>query len=314
MAAKSNTMTPILVGAVVVAVIGGGGWFWLQQDSGKAAKADAAAEQMAAALPKGRLQRIRLGVDGSRLLALDEVKRNGTSVEANVTVIATSPTGLEGKTAIMTQRKTIDCSSRKVVDGQVGYFDFNGKLVSAKSLYSGRNGRLMASDEQAEAGLLCDKVKPEDGLVFADVQEAQRLIQSLPDGYEREADARPDDAHAAAWMCGAAARGRWREKSPADCDRAVKLLPASSYVHMDRGFLNLAIGRFGQAKSDLAKAVELDPKNALALLGRGMAAYQAGDQAGGLRDGHAAAAMDPQVALTLQGTYGFQVGSELTGR
>lgn len=257
---------------------------------------------------------MRLGVDQSRLVALDEVKRDGTKAEVNIAVIATSPTGLEGKSAIMTQRKIIDCATRKVVDGQVGYFDFNGKLVSAKTLYSGRNGRLMESDEQAEAGLVCDKARPEDGRIFTDLQAAQRQVQSLPEGYEKTADAGPENAHASAWLCGAAARGRWRDQSPADCDKAVKLLPAASDVRMDRGFLNLAIGKFGQAKTDLAKAVELDPKNALALLGRGMAAYQSGDQAGGKRDGRAAAALDPQVALTLQGTYGFQVGSELTGR
>jgi len=305
--------TPLFVGLGVAAVAVAGGAFWLQKDAAGASRKQAQVAADVPVAPKGRLQLLRKGVAESRYLALDEVRRTDAGVEVRVLVIGRSVTGLEGGTALMSQRKTIDCARRRVFDGVIGFFDVDGRLVSSKTLHSGRLGRLPESDE-VETGVICDGAKPDTGQVFPGFRAAQREAQALPDGYEKVAAARPEDPDAWAWLCTAGARGRWRDTTASDCDRAVKLNPASAAIRLDRAFLSLTTGKQAVAQADFASVLGQEPGNAAALFGRGLLSALRGDQAASRRDRGKALDLDPLIPVWIQSTYGVRIGPEYMTR
>lgn len=305
--------TPLFVGLGVAVLALAGGGFWLQQDAAKASRKQAEVAADVPAVPKGRVQLLRKSLADARYLALDEVRRTEAGVQVRVLVIGRSVTSLEGGTAMMSQAKTIDCARHRVMDKTVGYFDVDGGLVSSKILYAGRIGRPADSDE-AEVGVVCDGAKPDTGQVFAGFRAAQREAQALPDGFEKLAAARPEDPDAWAWLCTAGARGRWRDHTQGDCDRAVKLNPASSALRLDRAFLGMMVGRRSAAGADFEAVLAQDPANAAALFGRGLLSALAGDKAASRIDRGKALDIDPLIPNWIQTTYGLRIGQDYKAR
>ncbi len=257
----------------------------------------------------GGLVLVREGVTEARFIVRDEVARDGKTVNATVLVVGKSPTGLEAKSAMIVQRKTLDCERQRIFDGKVGLFDYDGKLTSQKVLYSGKRGRLIETEE-VEADLLCAPAAALKGRTFAGFRAAQREIQTMPQGYETSAPAQAADPAALAWMCNAAARGRWRPEAPRDCDRAVQLNPAAADVRLDRAFLSLILGKRGAALADFEHVIAHDASNARALFARGLIMALQGDKAASKRDRAQALALDPGVPAWIQATYGMRVGAE----
>ena len=304
---RPNIGLPIGLGIGAIAIVAGGAWLW--RDAQNAAKADAAIAAYTPRAPEGRLLLVREGVTEARLLVLDELKPTPTGAEATVVLIGKSPTGLEAKSAMIIQRKTFDCGRQRVFDGKVGLFDHDGRLTSTKTLYSGRRGRLIDTEE-VEAGMICAGAAALKGRTYQGFRAAQREMQSMPQGYAEIADRRPEDGAAWAWVCNAAARGTWRDQSPQDCDRAVRLNSDTASVRLDRAFLNLIIGKQAAAMSDFEAVVAKEPDNARALFARGLILALRGDQAASRRDRAKALALDPNVPSWIQATYGLRVGAE----
>lgn len=304
--AKSNN-TNLFIGLAVAAVVLGGGGLWLYTNA-NSAKADAAAS-VAPTLPSGRLATLGGGVKDVRFLALDSVRPGDDGVvHASVLTIGKSAAGLEGGAAMIVEAKGFNCTRQRVLDGTVGAFDFEGKLVSTKILAAGRGRPYAGADEQAQADAACGK--PPSGKVFASVAAAQRHVQMPPEHYAHLVETRPTDANAWAWLCSAAARGQWRSQAPADCDTAVKLNPDAVDVQLDRAFLNLMIGRQPTAAAGFRKILERDPQNTVALFANGLLAEMAGDKATSKRDRGLALKADPQVALWIETRYGFRISPE----
>lgn len=301
-ARRNQVIALSAVAALAVAGVGA----WMARDMA-ASKAQAAADAAdVPALPQGRLQLLRTNVGDTRYLAVDEVRRNGEQVEATVLVIGKSATQLEGA-AMIRERKRIDCASRRVFDGKTGYFDADGKLINARLAGSNRRGRPVDSDE-VEAAVLCDKQAA--GKTFADFRAAQRPYQMPPDDYEKVAQAKPQDPHGWAWLCAAGARGRWRDTTASDCDRAISLAPKSAEVRLDRAFLNLAVGQTAAAERDFKAVLELDPNNAGAMFARGLMLAMKGDAAGSRALRAKALAIDPKIPDWITTTYGFRISPE----
>lgn len=259
------------------------------------------------ALPRGALQLLRTNVGDTRYLAVDEVRRDGGQVEATVLVIGKSAAQLDGA-AMVRQRNRIDCTAKRVFDGKTGYFDADGKLINTKVVASGRRGRPVDSDE-VEAAVLCDG-QAAAGKTFADYRAAQRPYQMPPEDYEKVVQARPQDAHGWAWLCAAGARGRWRDTTSSDCDRAIAMMPKAPEVRLDRAFLNLAVGQNAAAEADFKAVLELDPNNAGALFARGLMQAMKGDAAGSRALRAKALAIDPKIPDWIISTYGFRISPE----
>ena len=313
MKASRVNRTPLLVGLGVAALALAGGGFWLQRDAAEGARKPAEVAADVPAMPNGRVQLLRRSLSDARYLALDEVRRTDAGVQVRVLVIGRSVTSLEGRSAMMSQGKTIDCARHRVLDKAAGYFDADGNLVSSRILYAGRIGR-PADSEEAEVGVICDGAKPDTGQVFAGFRAAQREAQALPDGYEKVAAARPQDPDAWAWLCTAGARGRWRDHTQGDCDRAVKLNPASTALRLDRAFLGMMAGRRSVARADFEAVLAQDPANAAALFGRGLLSALAGDKAASRIDRGKALDIDPLIPNWIQTTYGLRIGQEYKTR
>jgi Tfp pilus assembly protein PilF len=306
MARKSGpNLVPWAVFAVIVLAAGGAGVLWMRHDAEAAKQAEAKAAADAPAMPKGRLQMLRLEIKAARYLALDEARRTPQGVDLKVLVIGRSAAALEGGAAMMTEHKTVDCKSGRLFDGATGYFDRDGKLIRAKVLAADRIGRVPTSDE-VEAAAAC-AAKPSTARTYDSFRAAQREVVMAPDDYETVAAARPDDPDVFAWLCASGARGRWRDTTPRDCDRAVALSPKSSWVRMERGFLNLKIGKRPQAEADFRQAAALDPRNAPAMFAHGLILALRGDQAGSKRDRGQALDIDPKVVEWIETNYGFFV-------
>lgn len=307
--AKKKTNLGLLAGLGAAAVVVGAGAFWLIRDAQQAAKSDAEAAAYIPKAPTGALVLVREGVTEARFIVRDEISREGDSVKATILVVGKSSTGLEGKSALIVQRKTLDCARQRIFDGKTGLFDHDGKLLSQKVLYSGKRGRLIDTEE-VEAGLLCAPPAALKGRVFEGFRAAQREIQTMPQEYETSAAAQAAAPAALAWMCNAAARGRWRPEAPRDCDRAVQLNPAAADVRLDRAFLNLILGKRGPALADFDQVIAKDASNARALFARSLIMALQGDGAASKRDRAKALAIDPTVPAWIQATYGIRIGAE----
>lgn len=81
----------------------------------------------------------------------------------------------------------------------------------------------------------------------------------------------------------------------ADCDAALKLMPANLDVRDTRGFIYLKLGDDALALNEYEAALQIDPNRAAALFGRGLARIRTGDAKGGEGDQAAARTLNPEV-------------------
>lgn len=81
----------------------------------------------------------------------------------------------------------------------------------------------------------------------------------------------------------------------ADCDNALKLMPANLDVRDTRGFIYLKLGDAALALNEYENALQIDPNRAVALFGRGLARIRTGDVKGGEGDQAAARTINPEV-------------------
>jgi hypothetical protein len=302
---KSSNL-PLLAGVGVAVVLLAGGGAWLYRDNVSAAQ-DQADARWTPELPKGRLELLRTSFKQTRLLALDSVRPAGKLTEAVVLVVASSPTGLDGGAAMTSQRIRIDCAKGRIFDGDQGAFDVDGKPLSTKLLSGGRYGR-PADSEETEVPRLCGGAKA--GRTFTDRHAAQREYQTPPDTYETIAAARPNDPNVFAWLCSAGARGRWRETTPGDCDKALKLNPTLAEVHLDRAFLNLIIGKQAVAEAGFRKLLAQEPDNAAALFAQGLILAMRGDKAASKMKRAQALKIDPKIPEWIETRYGIGISDE----
>ena len=307
-ASKMDRMRWMIALGVAVVILGGGA-FWVWRDQAGAGSETTQSASESPAVPTGRLRLLRAGVSEARLLALDDMQRTDDGVEATVVVIGKSSGSLEGGAAVMSQRNRFDCARGRAFDGNMGFFDADGRLVTTRVLYAGRHGRPIATEE-AEAAILCRGEKPEAGRIFANFRAAQRELQTPPDNYESVAASRPEDPDVWAWLCSAGARGRWRDTTPGDCEKAVKLNPASAEIRLERGYLNLMTGKRPAAETDFKHIISQEPSNAPALFGQSLVLALRGAKADARTYRVRALDIDPGVADWVELRYGFRVGEE----
>lgn len=303
---KSSNL-PLLAGAGVAVLLLGGGAFWLYSQNAGAEKA-AAEARWTPELSKGRLELLQTSFKQTRLLSVDSVRPVGNQIEAVILVMGSAPDGLDGGAAMTSQRIRIDCAKGRIFDGDLGAFDADGKLLSTRLLSGGQYGR-PADTEETEVPRVCGATTP-PGRVFADLHVAQREYQTPPDDYETIAAARPDDPNVFAWLCAAGAKGRWRESTPSDCDKAVKLNPTLAEAHLDRAFLNLKIGKQGLAQAGFQKLLAQQPDNAAALFAEGLILAMRGDKAASRAKRAQALKIDPKIPDWIETRYGIGISDE----
>lgn len=302
----NSSNLPLLAGVGVAVVLLGGVGLWLYRDNAGAAQEQADA-RWTPTLPKGRLELLHTSFKQTRLLALDSVRPAGKLTEAVVLVVGSAPTGLDGGAAMTSQRIRIDCAKGRIFDGDLGAFNVDGKVLTTKLLSGGQYGR-PAETEETEVARLCSSGKP--GRVFADLHAAQREYQTPPDDYETVAAARPDDPNVFAWLCAAGAKGRWRDTTPSDCDKAVKLNPGLAEPQLDRAFLNLLLGKKAVAEADFRKLLAQQPDNAAALFAEGLILAMRGDKAASKVKRAQALKIDPKIPEWIETRYGIGISDE----
>lgn len=312
--AKRNTgRTGLIVFGVASAlVLAVGGWF-IVTDANKAAEAEKAAAANPPTLPGGPLKLVKAGMTEARYLALDTLKPGPDGgLEAMILVLGRTATSLEGGTALMSKHEVIDCAGQRLFEGQIGYFDVDGALKTATTAYAGKRGRPIEPGD-TEVAIACDPAK-QKGRVVDGWRGAQRELQTPPEGYAKAVEARPDDAAGWAWLCASAARKNWRSQSPADCERALSLAPADRALRVDRGFLNLTIGKQAAADADFRRAMAEAPTDAGALFGHSLVLAMKGDKAGSRAVRVKALDLDPEVPEWIEKTYRFFITPEFRGR
>jgi hypothetical protein len=292
---RGRAVSPGIVAAVMtVAATVAGLAYWQLHRAPEKPGVEAAAQ--APALPAGRLILLERGVSDVRYLALDEAKPADGFASAVVLVVAKTANGLEGGAAMSVMRKRVDCSRQRVFDEALSYFDYDGRPTKTETYYSGRHGRPPAyAETQAE---------------IPGYRGAQREAQMPPEDYERLIADRSDDPAVAAWLCAAGARGRWRETTPGDCDRAVKLNPGLAEAGLDRGFLHLKLGNRQRADAAFREVLAREPANATARFGRGLLAAMGGDKAASKKLRGEALAVDADIPKAIEARYGFYISSE----
>ncbi len=85
------------------------------------------------------------------------------------------------------------------------------------------------------------------------------------------------------------------ELALADCDRALKLRPATADILDSRGMVHLRLGQYAQAIGDYDAALRIQPKIAWAHYGRGVAELKTGRTADGEADLKTAGDISPLV-------------------
>lgn len=287
-------------------------WFIIS-DANSASKAEAEAAAHPPALPEGRYMPVSAGLTETRFLALDALRpAPGGGFDAVVVVIAKAAGSLEGGSAMMSKQERIDCTTQRMFEGQAGYFDPKGQLKSATTFYAGKHGRPFERGD-AETAAVCDAALRKDRTVSG-FRAALRETQSLPEGFAKSVEATPKDFDGWAWLCAAAARGTWRPESPQDCQRALALRPDDAALRVDRGFLNLTIGKRAAADTDFAKVMAQDPTNAGALFGHSLVLAMAGDKTASRAARIRALDLSPGVPDWIEKTYRFYITEEFRGR
>jgi hypothetical protein len=312
--ARRNTgrMGLIIFGVAGALLLALGGWF-IVADANKAAEAERAAAASPPTLPQGRFKLVKAGMTEARYLALDTLKPGADGgLEAVILVVGRTATSLEGGTALMIKREVIDCAGQRLFEGQIGYFDVDGALKAATTAYAGKRGRPFEPGD-TETAIACDPAK-QTGRIVNGWREAQRELQTPPEGYAKALESRPQDADGWAWLCASAARRNWRAQSPADCERALALRPADRALRVDRGFLNLTIGRNAAADADFRRAMSEAPEDAGALFGHSLVLAMKGDKAGSRAVRIKALDIDPDVPEWIERSFRFFITPEFRGR
>jgi hypothetical protein len=289
-------------------VLAGLGW-WITGDVTRQAAEDKAAAAIVPKLPAGRMRVVHTSATEVGYLAIDELKPlGGGRVAAVLLRVGRSPNVFDDRASMIVRYETIDCASGQIFEGRIGEFDPAGRMFLVTNGYAGKRGRHPGS-EDGEVAVACGQ-PAESGRVVANARTAQRETQSLPDAYEGFAESHPKDADAWAWLCAAGARGRWRDKTPADCNHAVQLRPDDAGTRLDRGFLFLMLGRKPAADADFRKVAAEDPKNATAIFGHALVLAMNGDETASRKDRARALAMDPDIPAWLERTYRFLISPQ----
>jgi hypothetical protein len=294
--------------ALSALVLAGLGW-WITGDVARQRAEDKAAAAIVPVLPVGRMRVVHTSATEVRYLAIDELKPAASGrVAAKVLRVGRSPNVFDDRASMIVRYETIDCAGGAIFEGRIGEFDPAGRLFVVTNGYAGKRGR-RAGSEDGEVAVACGQAA-EPGRVVANARTAQRETQSLPDAYEAFAEAHPKDADAWAWLCAAGARGRWRDKTPADCNHAVALRPDDLGTRLDRGYLFLMLGRRPAADADFRKVAAQDPNNATAIFGHALVLAMNGDEGASKKDRARALAMDPDIPAWLERTYRFLISPQ----
>ena len=124
----------------------------------------------------------------------------------------------------------------------------------------------------------------------------QRRYEEAIKDYSAAIEAVPDFGMAYTNRClNAALAGKDKDRTLADCNQAVTLLPARAEAHETRGFANLKYGDNRAAISDYDAALKGDANRPLSLYGRGIARVRMGDKEEGFADQQAARKLYPNV-------------------
>jgi hypothetical protein len=300
---KGPPTTAIAIG--VVAAVGVAGAVWMMSQ-GSSTKVDVSAPPPG--LPEGRLRAIRVGLDESQLLAVDDLKRNGDLVDAVILTVGKEPTKVQGSYAFMTRRERIDCKARTIQDITGARYDAAGAPKTTEQL-SGGYGQREATRADIEVAVACGETR-DTPMLYTGWKMAQRELQQPAGDLGALVKADPQDAAAFAWLCSMAARGWWRKEGFADCDSAVKLAPGDVVVQVNRGFLQLKTGHRDEASKDFKAIIARDPTNAPALFGQSLILAFNKDLAGSKALRVKALAADPDIAKWIETRYRFLIGDD----
>ena len=114
--------------------------------------------------------------------------------------------------------------------------------------------------------------------------------------YSAAIEAAPDFGMAYTNRClNAALAGKDKASTLADCDQAIRLIPARAEVRETRGFVDLTYGDNEAALADYDAALKTDANRPLSLYGRGIARVRRGDTDAGNADKQAARALYPNI-------------------
>ena len=303
--AKTPNRAPLFAFLILSALALAGGGVWIAGDLSRQAAEDKAAAAIVPKLPSGPMLEVHASAIEVRFVALDEVKRTNGTVAATILRVGRSPNVLEDRASMIVRYETIDCATGLLSEGRIGEFEPDGRMFRVTNGFAGKRGR-RALTEDAEVAALCAPALP-TGRLANGAKGAQRETQSMPDANETFAEANPKDADAWAWLCAAGARGRWRDKTPRDCDHAVSLRPDDAGTRLDRGFLNLMLGHKPAADADFRKVAADHTDNATALFGHALVQAMNGDEAASRPNRVSALAMDPDLPAWLERTYRFLI-------
>ncbi len=124
----------------------------------------------------------------------------------------------------------------------------------------------------------------------------ERKYEAAIADYSAAIEAAPEFGMAYTNRClNAALAGRDKTAALADCDQAIRLIPARADVRETRGFVDLSYGDNEAALADYDAALKSDANRPLALYGRGIARVRLGDTDAGTADKQAARALYPNV-------------------
>jgi hypothetical protein len=289
-ARKPNILPWVVFAALAAVVVGGGAW-WMTHQAAPAA--GAASANAVPPLPAGPQQYAGSNITEGHYLDPAGVKRSGAIAQANVLVVGKTATAIAHTYAMVAKRETIDCGAKTISQEMAGEYDATGKLVNNEIL-TGSIGRAAESSD-FEVPVICAAKATPKWRAAPDWRSAQREMQMPADAYAAVAEAAPKDADAWAWLCRAGARGHWRKASGQDCDHAVKLAPDAAAVRLNRGYLDMAVGKNALAVADFREILAHDPDNAAALFGKSLVAALGGDKAGAKKDRDRALDLDPGV-------------------
>jgi tetratricopeptide (TPR) repeat protein len=124
----------------------------------------------------------------------------------------------------------------------------------------------------------------------------ERKYEAAIADYSAAIDSAPDFGMAYTNRClNAALAGKDKVRTLADCDHAIRLIPARADVRETRGFVGLKYGDNQAALADYEAALKTDANRPLSLYGRGIARLRTGDTEAGNADKEAARALYPNV-------------------
>ena len=131
-------------------------------------------------------------------------------------------------------------------------------------------------------------------------------------GWLAYATAHPKDASAWASLCIANARAQHPAPQGIEhCDTAMAMAPADVGPLIERGYLNVKMGRLAPAKRDFDRAVARAPTDPRPLFGRAVLLAQQNQEAAAKPDWCGAERLDPKIQERIERTYQFLIAGEL---